>query len=95
MPLSPGVNICKPPASSTVASPVEVQAGALSSSGNITAMRVYVDNVAVGTVNNPTPSTTFQIDQFFSLASGTHHLVIVAYLSNGSALTNGENITVP
>ena len=47
VPSSPGVRICKPANGATVASPVEVQAGALSGNGNITAIRVYDNNIAI------------------------------------------------
>ncbi len=94
LPSAPGVEICAPASGSTVHSPVEIKAGAVPQSGKITAIRVYVDNNPVLTVDNNTPSNSFQIDQSVGIGAGTHHLVVVGYESNGQAETTGETITV-
>ncbi len=94
LPGAPGVEICKPANGGTVPSPVEIKAGAVPQSGKITAIRVYVDNNPVLTVDNNTQSSSFQIDQSVGIGGGTHHLVVVAYESNGGAESAGETITV-
>jgi hypothetical protein len=72
-----------------------VTAGAAAQSGTLTAMRVYIDNVAVYTVSTPTKSKTFQFTEQLAVTSGSHYLVVVAYESTGAALTNSEDFTVP
>ena len=86
--------ICKPAAGATVSSPVEIQAGAQAANANITAIRVYVDNVSVGTFSNPSTSHTFSIDRSFGIAAGKHNLVIVAYQSSGGSQSASETFTI-
>jgi hypothetical protein len=89
-PATAGVKICTPTAGSKVGSPVSVVAASTPPSGtSITAIRLYVDNLAKTTVGGPRLSTSV------SLPSGLHHLTVVAYESNGHALTSSETITVP
>jgi hypothetical protein len=85
-----GVRICTPTAGSKVGSPVSVVAASTPPSGtSITAIRLYVDNRAKTTIGGSRLSTSV------SLAAGLHHLTVVAYESNGHALTSSETITVP
>jgi len=89
-PATAGVRICTPTAGSTVSSPVSVVAASSPASGtSITAVRLYVDNVAKFTTSGSRLSTSV------SMAAGSHHLVVVAYQANGNALTASETITVP
>ncbi len=89
-PASAGVRICTPTAGSKVGSPVSVVAASTPPSGtSITAIRLYVDNLAKTTAGGSRLSTSV------SLAAGLHHLTVVAYESNGHALTSSETITVP
>jgi len=94
LPSGPGAKICAPANGATVSSPVTISAGATASSGNITAIRVYVDNASVLTVNNPSATNSFSINQSISISNGNHSVVIVGYQSNGGAQTTSENITV-
>lgn len=89
-PATAGVKICTPTAGSKVGSPVSVVAASTPASGtSITAIRLYVDNLAKTTAGGSRLSTSV------SLAAGLHHLTVVAYESNGHALTSSETITVP
>jgi FG-GAP-like repeat len=89
-PATAGVKICTPTAGSKVGSPVSVVAASTPPSGtSITAIRLYVDNLAKTTTGGSRLSTSV------SLAAGLHHLTVVAYESNGHALTSSETITVP
>jgi len=94
LPSAPGAKICTPTPGATVTSPVEVSAGAVPTAQKITAIRVYVDNVAVFFNSNTGTSSSFSIDQKLTMAAGTHNLVVVAYQDDGSALTPHETITV-
>ena len=94
LPSAPGAKICTPTPGATVTSPVEVSAGAVPTAQKITAIRVYVDNVAVFFSSNTGTSSSFSIDQKLTMAAGTHNLVVVAYQDDGSALTPHETITV-
>ncbi len=94
LPSAAGVSICAPTAGSTAASPVTITAGALAQSGNITAIRAYIDNVAVFTTNNPTAAKSQQVSQSVTVAAGTHTLVVVGYEGTGGSLTSTESFTV-
>jgi len=94
LPSGTGVKICTPASGATVTSPVEVSAGASPTAQKITAIRVYVDNVAVFFSSNNTTLGSFSIDQKLTMAAGARHLVVVAYQNDGTALTAGETITV-
>lgn len=96
IPSTPGVSICSPANGSTDSPPVTIAAGAMAQSGYITAMRVYVDNNAEFTVNNPSQSKTFSINQGgLDYGGGTHHLVVVGYQSTGGAVTGSAYFTEP
>lgn len=71
-----GVTVCSPAAGSTVASPVHFVAAA-KSTHPITAMRIYVDNIAKFTVD------ASSLDTFVALATGTHSVVVQAWDSTG------------
>lgn len=95
LPSAPGqVDICQPVQGPSTSSPVTFTAGAIASSGYITALRFYVDNNAVSTVNNPGKTASFQTSQSVAISGGSHRLVVVAYESTGAALTSSENFTV-
>ena len=94
VPSAPGVSICAPAPGATAASPVTITAGALAQSGNLTAIRAYIDNSPVLTVNNPSTTKSFQINQAVTIAPGSHHLVVVGYQSTGGSVSNGEDFTV-
>jgi len=72
-----GVTVCSPTAGSTVASPVHFAAAA-KSTHPITAMRIYVDNIAKFTVN------ASSLDTSLALATGTHSVVVQAWDSTGA-----------
>lgn len=91
---SPGVTICSPAAGSSATSPVTISAGAMAASGNLTAIRAYIDNVAVFTLSNPSASTTFSASQSVTVAGGTHHLVVLGYESTGGQVSSSESFTV-
>ncbi len=93
---SPGtVDVCSPSGSAPVTSPFTVQANANAGSGAfITAMRIYVDNVAVALVNNPQQTQSFTINQSVSASSGTHSIAVVAYENNGASTSSYFHITV-
>ncbi len=95
IPSNPGVAICQPSASSgSSGSPVTITAGAVAQSGKITAIRAYIDNVAVLTTNNPSPSASFQISESVAATPGQHHLVVVGYESTGGAITSSVDFTI-
>lgn len=95
LPAGPGSAIlCSPGPWSSPASPITFTAGAIAKTGNITAMRGYIDNVAVFTVNNPSASNSQQVTQSINVAKGTHNLVIVGYQSTGGAVTASESVTL-
>lgn len=82
-----GVTVSSPLPGTTPASPVHFVASA-SSSFPITAMRVYVDNVSLYTVNAAT------MDTFVPLSTGNHFVVVQAWDSTGAVFKTPENITV-
>lgn len=94
MPASAGAVICSPSPAASATSPLTLTAAATASSGNLAAIRAYIDNVAALTVNNPSASRSFVISQPVTAAPGTHSLVIVGYQSNGGAVLASENFTV-
>ncbi|HZZ15951.1 MAG TPA: VCBS repeat-containing protein [Candidatus Sulfotelmatobacter sp.] len=88
-PSTAGVHICTPASGSTLSSPVSVNAAATSASGTyITAMRLYVDNVAKYAISGSKLSASV------ALTTGSHYLAVVAYEANGQALKSTEYITV-
>jgi hypothetical protein len=95
IPSSAGVSICSPTSGGTYESQITVTAGATAENGNITAMRVYIDNAAVYTISNPSASKTFEFSQALGVYSGSHHLVVVGYESTGGSVMNSLNFTVP
>jgi hypothetical protein len=94
VPTAQGATICSPANHADVNSPVTISAGATTSSGYISAIRVYVDNIVQATVNNPQATTSFSINQAFTMSQGSHYVVVVGYQSTGGALTANETITV-
>jgi acid phosphatase len=83
-----GVTVCSPSAGSTVGSPVHFIAAA-KSTHPITAMHIYVDNVAKFSVN------TGMINASVAVASGTHSVVLQAWDSTGAIFKSSMTIHVP
>lgn len=94
IPSTPGAMICSPGANATVTSPFQFSAGATTQNGYITAVRLYVDNVAKFTVNNSGQTKSQGVNQPLSLTSGTHRLVFVGYNSVGGYSAASDTITV-
>ncbi len=94
LPSGPGATICAPTSGSTTGSPVTITAGAIAQSGNITALRAYIDNNILFTTNNTGNTNSFQVSQSATIAPGTHNLVIVGYQSTGGAQTSSLTFTV-
>jgi hypothetical protein len=82
-----GVTLCSPAAGSTVASPVHFVAAA-KSTHPITAMRIYVDNIAKFTVD------ASSLDTSIALATGTHSVVVQAWDSIGAVFKTPLTIHV-
>src|SRR5690242_5869005 len=76
LPSSAGVQICQPESAGTVGSVVTIIAGAVAQSGNITAIRAYIDDVPVFTVNNSAATNSFQVAQDVNVDAGNRHLVV-------------------
>jgi hypothetical protein len=79
------VTISSPASGATVSSPVNVVA---SGSSGTTAMRLYVDDQPVATVNGASLSSSP------SLATGSHRLVVVGWNASGGAFVASEYVTV-
>ena len=98
LPANAGVVICSPVQNATSNNPVTFTAGATppANAGGITALRVYIDNSSIFSVNNPNPTTnpSFQTSQSAAIAPGKHSITVVAYLGSGAALTASESFTV-
>src|SRR5437763_9297485 len=82
-----GVTVSTPAPGATTASPVHFVASA-SSSFPITAMRIYVDNISVFTVN------AAGMDTLVPMSTGNHFVVVQAWDSTGAVFKSSENITV-
>ena len=93
-PLYTGALICSAAQDATASSTVSVVAGATAGSGYITAIRVYVDNVAAALVNNPQRSKSFAINTPIVFSKGRHNVVAVGYQSTGGAVTASDKLTV-
>jgi hypothetical protein len=94
LPTGPGATICAPGPAQTSASPVTITAGAFAQQGNIAAMRGYIDNVAVFTINNPVRGVTQQVTQTVKVAAGNHTLVVLGYQSTGGQVSATQKFTV-
>ena len=86
LPSGTGVQICQPASASTVGSVVTIIAGAVAQSGNITAIRAYIDDVPVFTVDNPATTNSFQVAQDANVDAGNRHLVVVGYQDDGGSV---------
>ncbi len=93
-PSSAGAQICSPAQNATTSSPVTIVAGATAGSGYITAVRVYVDNVAKTLINNPQQSKSFAINTPVTIAAGKHSIVVVGYQSTGGSVSASDSVTV-
>lgn len=71
-----------------MASPVHFVAAA-KSTHPVTAMRIYVDNIAKFTVN------ASSLDTSVALATGTHSVVVQAWDSTGVVFKNSLSVKVP
>lgn len=87
-PSAPGVRICSPDPSSNLGSVVTIIAGASAQSGNITAIRTYLDDNPVFTADNPNPEPNFQAAADVNADEGVHHLVVVGYQDDGGAVVS-------
>jgi hypothetical protein len=94
LPTAPGAIICAPTPGSATASPVTITAGATAASGNIAALRAYIDNVAAITINNPSATKSFLFSQPVAATAGTHSLVIVGYQDTGGTVLANETFTI-
>jgi hypothetical protein len=72
-----GVKICSPASGSTVTSPVHFTAAAKSTL-QITAMRIYIDNVSAYLIS------AANLDVSLAVGSGTHNVVVQAWDSSGA-----------
>src|SRR5215472_1654075 len=82
-----GVSVSSPSPGATVGSPVQFVASA-SASTPISAMRIYVDNNSMYTVQ------ASSLDTYLNLGNGGHDVVIVAWDTNGNPYNQEETITV-
>ena len=90
-PSSPGVVICTPGNGQTVNYPAEIQAAARGQNGlPITAIKVYVDSLAV-----LTDSKVSQVDDVdYGIVEGTHSLTVNAWDSSGHLFQAKEKFSV-
>ena len=84
----PSVTICTPSDGATVNSPLHLVAGTTSSSP-VTAIKVYVDYVAVYTVN------ANQVDTNLTLTVGKHRINVQAWNKSGAVFKQVIFVTVP
>src|SRR5215468_11702023 len=88
-PSDPGVRICSPDLNAPlIGSVATIIVSATAQSGNITAVRAYIDDTPVFTTFNPSLTNTLQAAQDVNVDEGLHHLVIVGYQDNGDDLVN-------
>jgi hypothetical protein len=87
-PTSAGVHICSPTASSTVSSPVKVQATA-TVTGTIASTQLWVDGVKTYSAGASTTLTTS-----VSLAAGSHRFAVLALNTAGQKWESAVNATV-
>ncbi len=84
---NPSVTICSPANNSTVSSPVNVVAGT-TDSNKVTAMKIYLDGVAVYS------TTANQLNTTLSMSSGTHRIAVQAWDSVGQVFKSVIYVTV-
>ncbi|MBV8208376.1 MAG: hypothetical protein JO041_16445 [Acidobacteria bacterium] len=82
------VNIAAPLANSTVPSAVHVVASANGGSSPATAMRIYVDNASVYTVQQPSLNTTL------TMSPGKHYMSVVGWNSAGLGFSSSLYVNV-
>jgi hypothetical protein len=87
-PQSPSVTICQPANGATVTSPVQVVAGTTDNAHPVTAMKIYIDNQVVFSIN------ASQLNTSLNLSAGQHNLTINAWDSSGAVFKTTEFITV-
>ncbi|MGA2991321.1 MAG: Ig-like domain-containing protein, partial [Candidatus Korobacteraceae bacterium] len=87
-PTSPSVTICSPANGATVTSPVSLVAGTTDTAYPVTAMKVYVDNVAVYSVK------TNQLSTSLSLSAAKHNITVNAWDSSGTVFKGTSIVTV-
>ncbi len=81
------ITVCYPLANTVVPTAMRVVAGATGTNG-IKAMRIYVDNNNMYTVN------ASALDTVINLAPGTHYLVVQAWDGGGGVFKTGRYVTV-
>ncbi|MGH9565120.1 MAG: alkaline phosphatase family protein, partial [Candidatus Angelobacter sp.] len=83
-----GVTVCTPTAGTTLGSPVNIRAAAKSLTGEITAMRIYVDSISQYFIRAASINTSL------ALTSGKHFMVLQAWDSAGAVFKTPVSITV-
>lgn len=82
-----GVTVSSPTSGAISGSPVHFVTSA-TSSFPVTAMRIYVDNISMFTVN------AASIDTFIPMSTGSHFVVVQAWDSSGAVFKSPQTITV-
>lgn len=85
---SQGINLSEPANGATVSSPVQIVANASGGGYSINAVWIYVDNEPVY------KTTAASVNTSLTLAAGSHHIVPVAWNSDGQVMTASANISV-
>lgn len=81
------VRICSPAGSSTVPSPVDVEAFVTSSQA-VTATKIYVDGTSMSS------GTSKQVSASLAMAVGSHKITVKGWLSSGTLLASSVTFTV-
>jgi len=84
LPDTQGVRICTPAPNAATGTQVFFSAGTFSTSGPITALRFYVDNVNRGTFFGSTGADTLQGGETLTFTPGKHLLSVVGYTATGA-----------
>ena len=93
LPPYPGVSICTPLNNASTGTSVTITAGTLAPSGHISAIRAYIDTVAVFTLNNPSRTSSMQVTQTVNVAAGAHQLDVVGYSTTGNYVKSSSTFT--
>jgi len=86
--VSPSVTICAPANGSTVTSPVNIVAGTTSNTYPVTAMKIYVDNVAQYSTSSSSLNTSL------AMSAASHRITVQAWNSGGQVFNSTIYITV-
>lgn len=85
--IAPAVTVCQPQEATFSNSPLHIVAET-ASNNPVTDINVYVDNVLKGQFPNSS------IDQFFSLPTGDHFVVVKAFDSTGANFRSDRHVTI-